>query len=403
MANGSLEGLTDLLNNRLLLQYLSAAGQDLLSGQPIGSNVNAATQQNIQARSYVDLLRNMLSSGGKMSMDKDNITIKAPTQSLQGPGGVPAGSTGATNPGALNQQSSGSFPSVGGSVRKPAQSVDILTDLLMGGGSPNPTSSPLDNIDYADLAGLTTQDISQALQFKFADKSFKHRKMEDLYNNIYRMHLIQQSQRAANQQDRVQALNELKELRMWEEQLRRSPLEVPGMGRISFESWEKMPTNVKAYSYYAFNAKQAGEKVMSFNDFQQQADPGTLVEYYKLAMEDPEFYKFYFKSKEAGATQINVGESMTKKRASEFVELESKLADKVRKTLDSNRVRVKIMNAPAEERPHARAKVIANLIDSELANRGKIINREITEDGIGIWTIRTKANTLETIRYDLYE
>ena len=76
--------MPNLLENRLLMQYLSAAGQDIGAGKPIGTNVDVVTQQNIRAQSYVELLSKMLSGGAKMTLDKENISIKGPMAMLQG-------------------------------------------------------------------------------------------------------------------------------------------------------------------------------------------------------------------------------------------------------------------------------------------------------------------------------
>lgn len=76
--------LSNLLSDKLFLQYLAGAGADIASGKPLGANVNAITEQNIKAQNFSKMLGQMLGGGGKVTLDKDNINIKAPATSLKG-------------------------------------------------------------------------------------------------------------------------------------------------------------------------------------------------------------------------------------------------------------------------------------------------------------------------------
>jgi hypothetical protein len=79
-----------LMSNPLFLQYLGAAGQDIGSGNPIGTNVNAVTQNTIGAKSKANLhakyLKSLLSgempANMKLSMDRDGASIKIPRSEL---------------------------------------------------------------------------------------------------------------------------------------------------------------------------------------------------------------------------------------------------------------------------------------------------------------------------------
>lgn len=139
-------GLSNLFQNRLFLQYLSAAGQDIGSGNPIGTNVNAVTQQNIGAQSqnklnehYIKMLTSILSgkvpAGGKMTMDDKGTKFQIPPPGPDSSGSQLAG---------VQQPNWPATPSF-----NPAE---IL----------NPSNS-LPELSASDLAGLSSKDVSAAL------------------------------------------------------------------------------------------------------------------------------------------------------------------------------------------------------------------------------------------------
>ncbi len=84
---------------------LSAGGQDIAAGQPIGKNVAAATQGNIAAQSqaklnqrYMQILAKMLSgdidetgAGNKLTFDDTGMSVKVAKPLPLGGGGLDAG------------------------------------------------------------------------------------------------------------------------------------------------------------------------------------------------------------------------------------------------------------------------------------------------------------------------
>lgn len=82
----------NLLQNRLFLSYLSGAGAAMQLGDPISAGLDPITQQTIGAQSkhelqtnYMKMLQQMLGgipAGGKLSGDRDSLTIKIPTSAL---------------------------------------------------------------------------------------------------------------------------------------------------------------------------------------------------------------------------------------------------------------------------------------------------------------------------------
>jgi len=397
-----------LLNNKLLLQYLSAAGMDISGGGVLGANVNQVTQQNISAQNYAKLLKNILSKGGKISMDQQNISIKAPSAAFQGPEGPGTASPlGAPqeNIGLRGESGTAGVSTGVNKLRKmeatpeSRSESDLLSSLLMGNlGIENPSASPLGDISAADLAGLTPQDISQALQFRFAQDEQAQQRINDAFNNAYKAALMGQMESEA-------IYKENEQVRKLLDSLRTSPLEVPGISGLTLEEWEKLPADVKSYSYYAFDAKKNNEEVLSFNEFKQQSDPSSLIQYYKMGEADPEFKKWLLEYKAAGATQINIGQQVEKKRAMEWVDFETSLPEKLGKHMSSDEVQSKLLqfDPGTTEEVDAIANERARYIESELKNRGTVIDMQLSDDGVATWTIKTKSGTTETITYALYD
>jgi hypothetical protein len=176
-------------DNQLLLQYLAGAGQDIGSGNPLGTNVNAITQQNIQSRNFMKLLQRMLGGkdipeGGKVEYDSEGAKIKVPKTAMEDFDPMGRGST---DTGTDPMRKTTYSTQVGGTPN--TDSATVLAALL---GGQNPSSSPL-GISGADLAGLTPQNISQALQFKFGQEAQQRQGVNDTISNIYKLALTQKA------------------------------------------------------------------------------------------------------------------------------------------------------------------------------------------------------------------
>ena len=388
--------MPNLLENQLLLQYLSAAGQDIGAGNPLGANVNAVTQQQIATRNFTKLIQQMLSgkvpAGGKVMLNEKGLQMHIPQTSLQTDDFDPLSRSTEGGGSATTSPTPGTAPS--------APTNPALGKLL------NPSSSPLD-ISNADLAGLTTQDVAQALKLKLANEEIGARSINDLFDNAYKAALINQAQQTTE-------LAPVKEARAWAELLREAPLDVPGLGKLDLDTWNKLDTKTKAYSYYAFDAKQRGEEVMGYNEWATQTDEPTAKELYDIAKNDPEFAKWLTQYRESGATRISLGETIQRKRATGWVSFENDLPDKVNKHITSREVRRRLMQLEDKNKKpiepgtpeYKRALAIekSNFIEDQLRNRGTIIDVELSKDGkVGTWTVRTKNGRTEKISYALYD
>ena len=186
--------MPNALENNLLLQYISGAGAEIGGPGSFAAGLNKMTQQNIAAQSmhktnqgYIKMLRTMLEKGGKMSLDKDNINIKAPANMFgggegDGPGGgvdhrMMTGLLEGSGPGG------GIDPRAGGVPQQYAdpgvQPVEESRNVL------NPSPSPL-GVNAADLAGLTPENVSQALSGALGVEGLRQRTIAGVEEGAYR-------------------------------------------------------------------------------------------------------------------------------------------------------------------------------------------------------------------------
>jgi hypothetical protein len=184
-------GANSLMQNKLMWQLLSAGGQDLLAGQPIGANVHQVTNQNIRAQNFAKMLQDMLGQGGKLSMNADGLSFKVPTSAL-GNQSAPAGTshaytegTDAPTPGQPTGKVFGGIQPSASQRSSNALDTNFLSMLLASGGAGNmgPSSSPLD-FSPSDLAGLMPEDISNALRFKMAQDEMAQASTEKSISNL---------------------------------------------------------------------------------------------------------------------------------------------------------------------------------------------------------------------------
>lgn len=354
-------GLSNLMQNKLFLQYLSGAGQDIASGQPISANVNQITQQNIAAQNYMKLLQRMLSGevpeGGKVTMDSKGMKIDIPKGGETSDSGkqLSLGVTGATG----QNEASGLGPL-----------------MLQGGlGFLNPSTSPLGDISGADLAGLTTQDISSALEGALGVEALRQKTIRDMLSAI-------------------------------PEQPDIFPISVPGVGQVSTEQWKALPTSEKEYAAYVHAAKQLGdEDIMTREEF-KTIDPTNRAQFLRELMENPELAKMEKELREAGATRISLGEKLAEKKA--ISELEGQLyfkdpdwIDDLNKHLSSEAVLDKLFTLEPEDRNLAKAEETIKFIENKIkAGGGTIQDVKWAEDGTTmIWTVKWPSGDVETIRY----
>jgi len=259
--------LSDLFQNKLFLQYLSGAGAAIGSGKNIAEGLNPITQQNISSQNYMKLLKKMLEGnipdGGKMTMDKDGLSMKIPSSALNLEGGGVA-----------------------------SENREYLSRAK--GTFINPSSSPLD-VSSADLAGLTTRDISQALSGALGIKEIEQKKVSS--EREFEWRALVDIWKAT--EDRRKAALEERRVKVAESAEERLLSGVPKKVSVTLPDKRVVDVNPKdALTYYA-----------------KKYDLPLSYDTYRIAQKDPKYKAHLIEMAQAGATQINLGDVAEKEIA----------------------------------------------------------------------------------------
>jgi len=370
-------GLSNLLQNRLFLQFLSGAGGAISSGQPIGPALNQITQQNISSQNYLKLLQKMLSGeevpeGGKVMMDSKGTKIDIPKTALK----------------EFGSDLGGIAPDLGGpSTASDTRTQDQTKLRQLEALNPFPSSQP--SISAADLAGLTPQDISQALQFKFGQEKLEEEKINSLIDRMYKSALMTKALRP-------EALDEP------------FPVNVPGVGKVTQRQWSSLPTDERAYALFVASSKKLGDEEPMTKKEYDLLDPTDKEKFLRAAMKDPDLMEAARGLAKAGATRISLGEQLAKKKA--FGELEGQLyfknpkwIDDVSKHIASDKVQDETYLLRPEQRTAAIERETVKYIESKIvAGDGTIKDVKWAKDGRTlIWTVLWPSGDRETIKYGI--
>lgn len=348
-AVGSPGGISDLMNNNLLWSYLSQAGAALAGPKSVAAAINPITQNVIGAQSKTKMQNNYLSQltdmlkgqdGAKMTISKDGInhTISpaalnnpdtnsmALLQALHATEGNPVGQSNSGIPQQQNyqmlsqllnsknpqQQEGGDQvvqPETGGTPSSDGtftgaynispDSLPALRQFLAEGQSPevtrqlmrqllNPPSSQL-SISNADLAGLTSSDVSQALHDTLGVEGARQRSImnaNELNKTLFEM-------TKAGKPDPEGLIY---------------PVPVPGIGQVTARQWKELPTDQKSYAAYVYQQGKINpnEPVVSFKEYQKFGKE-VHTDMLKALMDDPQLMNTELALRRAGATSISLG------------------------------------------------------------------------------------------------
>lgn len=345
--------LSGLLQNKLLLRYLSGAGAAISADKPIAEGLDPITQEAIATQSFTKLLKKMIGGdipeGGKMTVDSKGMSLNIPSGALDlGEGrGVASEDRGYLQPKAEAVEPTEGFAGITG----------------------------------ADLAGLSPQDISLALTGALGVERLRQKKVTDLIGARYKKALIEDIETRADIAERTTVVAERREERLLEGVPDKVPVKIPDGRVIEVDPKE-------ALSYYA-----------KINNLPVTYDT------YKLAMKDPEFFDYLKTMAKAGATQISFGERLDVKAKKYFTDPKGLTAD-VDKYINSEDVQGRLFQFVDPKDPDAaRKREVATIREKEkfitgkiAAAGGEIVGAKL-EDRTFIWTVKWPDGITSEVRY----
>ena len=355
-----LGGMSNLLQNKLFLQYLSGAGGALGAGQPVAPALDQITQQNIGAQSqaalnrrYMGMISTMLGggevpAGGKLTRDEKGTKIE-----------LPAGL------GTLKERGSG-FSTMPGSAQL---------------GTINPFVHSQPGITGADLAGLGPQDVSRALSGAVNVEALKQQTIANL----------------------ISAREPLEE---------RFPIALPGVGAVSLRQWKTLPQSERDYALFVHESKRLGDTdIMTRREF-EMLEPTERERFVRAAMKDPKLKAATKELATAGATRISIGEKVAGKVAEkkalgklkgQLYFSDPKWLDDIDERLGGEDIQRKVFMESQKEGGDPglmEAKEAIKFIEGKISVGGTIQDVKLSEDGkTMIWTVKWKSGDIEDISY----
>lgn len=386
----------DLFQNKIFLSFLSQAGAGLAQNEAV-SGINALVQQGISAKSASDLQAKKRREFADI-LAGINVPGKKQTMTIDGDGTTKLSVSGDkdTGLGGMSLESSEALTGIQPGKYSADQNAEIgrllggggMDTLLRGGSLPSTGQS---GASYEELAGLTAQDISRITS-------------DSLKSEIAKSSINYQKALAAESRARI-GTSRSAELRRWQESLRQSPLEVPGLGYISFEQWKSLDSKTKAYTYYVFDAKKNDEAALSYNEWERQTDPTTIKQIYDTSLKDKGFKEFFFKQKALGAPKISIGEKVKYEeakadvRAKKFFTDPKGFARDVSKHVSSDEVQNKVFALGESDRAKAIVQEAENKAVSLIqSSGGKIVSSKV-EGRTFIWTVEWLDGSTSEVKY----
>ena len=367
----------NLFQNKLFLQYLAGAGQDIGSGNAVGTNVNKITQQNISSQNYMKMLQKMLGKGLEFKSDAEGK---------------------ATMSGDLSKMME--LGDVGGEVNAGIGGMGASTPQSTGAPNPlNPSSSPA--MSGADLAGLSPEMISQALQFKFGQDQAAQKKITDTVDMDYKRALIGQTRATTAAAT--------------------PSITLPGtdikLTNKQYIDWYKSANKdertaaIKNFEYA--QSSKGGNFKGSFEQFQDNAKT-THMKDFQSAVADGytgKFNEWMLEMTKAGG--INLGDYRAKAEIKADVDTEKWFKDPkglsqgVEKYINSEEVQSQIFQAgissnfDPEVTARATNKIKIQYIRRMITSTGAVfVGDPRAENGVMSWDIKWPDGREETVKYD---
>lgn len=393
------EAFSNLMQNRQFLSLLSGAGAAIGAGgaaegeTSFAAGLNPYIQQTLAAQSkhetqkhYIETLRAMLAKGGKINLDAENISIKAPASSLAGPmeefDPLSRSVEGGGTPGPVT-----SAPTAKAPITKAAGGLSSEAILMLL----NPSSSPLGDLTASDLAGLTPQDVSRALASAIGVVELPSK----LESRAGLLDYYRQLGRAA--EARAGARTPLEET---------YPIDVPDVGRVSLRQWQALPLETKSYAAYVHQSKRQApdEPVMTQEEWAKETDEDTKLAYLRGLADDPELKALAVELKTAGATRIGLPKQLDIK-AKKWLTDPKGLPVAIDKHVEEAKKSIDYIKLLAEDDPkgHLKSRFIREktvaFIEGRITGMGGSIVSVKMDGRTRVWTIKWPDKSESEVRY----
>ena len=395
------------INTDALMQVLGAAGAGLNPDAWV-QNLNALVQSGYGSKkqfNLIDVFKQMLSGDmaeGKATIGKDGVSLKLPsTAGLVseafggGKMGAPSGSTPKPFAEGLPGAQVPNVPAPSPNVNLPTLKGGLIYDQKTVGNLLNPSASQLD-VSAADLAGLTPQDVSNALSGALNIEKFQQTKITDAADLLYKGALTKESIARAKELGEGDPLDQ------------NFPIPHPEAGNLSLRQWQSLPTEEREFAAYVHAAKKIGApKEELTRKFFSMLEPSDREQFLRAAMADPKLMTAAKELAKSGATRI--GTDILVERKKEMLKLsgqeffgKGKHVAGLQKRMDTEDVQNKIFMAETpEQADQIRAEEAVKYIESEIAGRGGVVvNVRFAEDNkTMIWTVKWPSGDTEEIKH----
>ena len=397
-----------MFKNKLFLQFLAAGGRDIATGGKTGE-LSSATKNLIAAQNFVELLKgNKATAGSKITMDDKGLKIQVPKETGTAPDLGPD-----FQPGFQSMQEVGAAAP----AAQPAGSTSRLSGLAEILGAFNPFGSSQLDLSASDLAGLTPEMISSALQLRAGITDLGQRRLIDVANLImkseefeaelpYRRALTDESlQRAIESKARVEEGKPIMTLPGTDIGLTREEV----VKLLTTKTEDERTEAIKNFQFA--KSKEGGEFKGSFQEF---SNPLTTTDWenYNLAGgregTGKSFDKWLTEQHKSKAIKITTAEKIEEKKA--FADLEGQFyfknprwVDDVNRYIESIGPSLFLSNDKL-----AKSKAIVGYIESKIAaGGGKIVPSTDNPEGVKfdkdgrtmVWSVEWPSGDKETIRH----
>ena len=279
--------IAGLLSNPDVLYMMAGLGGAIGKDNPFAVAAGGMTQQGIAAQNQKKLLMALLGQGGGAKAG-ESVGFGYDKVSKQFLGADPTTKISSDGKTATFTGPVGAFEGFGGGSPSPTP-----TATPPSGGQPgiiNPSVGLPGDLSGLSLAGLKPEDINKAITLGLTGADLERKKVSDLYQNQYWQALVEARREATG------AKNVL------------APVEIPGVGQVSLDQFKALPSKTQAYAYAMYLRKQNGQTMISPEEFERQSDTNSTMQLIDRANRDPVFKKGLMEYKQAGATNINLGD-----------------------------------------------------------------------------------------------